>query len=539
MAIKRVDQPALPLRILHGAEGFLRDVLHGFLRILRWCGRIITAPFALHKREAEQIYADWKSVRDEKKSKQILKMSSSVLRAFFSDNGVFVTLLRYGLPIVCCGFLCSLVTYGASMDYGVAVSMGGTVIGYVENEADYRRAEEIVRERLSYAESPPEVDFTRKLSVVPYDGTERLLTAGGLADKIMEQADIALCTGYGVYRNDKFLGAVADTKPIEAALSEQLAAYSKSLDFAVDDIFYSDEMTYVKGVYLEENLTDADKIVTQLTAVSEGTGIYTSAKGDTVYRIAERYSISVEQLRAMNPHIKDMPEIGTKITVPTQERSMPITFTRTKETVSFLAYDTVRTDSAKLPIGKEEIAQRGVKGKKNNVVCVTYVNGVETQSKLIRSELVSEPVTEEISVGTYAPAPASKTTILYGTGEYGWPVNGGRISDVFISNRNHRGLDIAAPAGSEIYAADDGIVTHTAWSDSYGNYVIIDHGDGRETLYAHSSLLLTSVGVEVKRGDVIALVGTTGHSTGNHLHFEVRIDGVNYDPASFLRVNAD
>ena len=106
------------------------------------------------------------------------------------------------------------------------------------------------------------------------------------------------------------------------------------------------------------------------------------------------------------------------------------------------------------------------------------------------------------------------------------PVSG-RITSRFgaverVRSGAHTGLDIAAPAGTKILAVADGVVTHSSRMGSYGNLVIISHGNGVETYYAHCSKILVEVGDEVAKDQLIGLVGSTGYSTGPHLHFEVR-----------------
>ncbi|HHW92108.1 MAG TPA: M23 family metallopeptidase [Firmicutes bacterium] len=117
-----------------------------------------------------------------------------------------------------------------------------------------------------------------------------------------------------------------------------------------------------------------------------------------------------------------------------------------------------------------------------------------------------------------------------------WPVRG-RISSPFGPRRGgyHYGLDIACPRGSSIRAARSGRVIASSWQGSYGRVVVIDHGNGIETLYAHASELLVRVGQWVNQGEVIARVGSTGRSTGPHLHFEIRIDGIRVNPSRYLR----
>ncbi len=97
--------------------------------------------------------------------------------------------------------------------------------------------------------------------------------------------------------------------------------------------------------------------------------------------------------------------------------------------------------------------------------------------------------------------------------------------------RQHQGIDFAAAVGEPIYASGAGTVIHSGWEAGYGKSVVIDHGDGMETRYGHCSRLLVKAGDTVPKGGLIAQVGSTGHSTGPHLHFEVIIDGVRKNPA--------
>ena len=139
---------------------------------------------------------------------------------------------------------------------------------------------------------------------------------------------------------------------------------------------------------------------------------------------------------------------------------------------------------------------------------------------------------------------AAQRAVEYAGGEMLWPCPGqyrvtsnfgGRADPITGVWTSHGGTDIAAPYGTPIVAANSGVVIFSGWHYSYGNYVIIDHGGGIATLYGHSSKLLVGKGQAVSRGDRIALVGSTGYSTGNHLHFEVRINGVRTQPMDYLK----
>lgn len=115
------------------------------------------------------------------------------------------------------------------------------------------------------------------------------------------------------------------------------------------------------------------------------------------------------------------------------------------------------------------------------------------------------------------------------TSPFGW-----RVHPIFGTQRLHTGIDIGADYGDTVRAADGGVIIHSDWMGGYGNAVIIDHGNGISTLYAHNSQLLVSEGQTVAKGQAISRVGSTGYSTGPHLHFEVRQNGTPVNPLNFL-----
>ena len=132
---------------------------------------------------------------------------------------------------------------------------------------------------------------------------------------------------------------------------------------------------------------------------------------------------------------------------------------------------------------------------------------------------------------------------VYSDSQFIWPVPsctlltspyGYRIHPILDYERLHAGLDIGAKFGEEIIAADGGTVLIAEYSDSYGNFVLIDHGDRYSTAYGHMSEIAVEAGQEVKQGELIGYIGSTGWSTGPHLHFEIRLDGERIDPEEFF-----
>ena len=135
-----------------------------------------------------------------------------------------------------------------------------------------------------------------------------------------------------------------------------------------------------------------------------------------------------------------------------------------------------------------------------------------------------------------------KPAVVKGSGDIIWPLGsrrvtsqyGWRVHPIFGTSRYHSGIDIAANYGEPIWAAAGGTVIHSGWLGGYGKTIIIDHGGGLTTLYAHNSKLTLGVGATVKRGQTVALAGSTGYSTGPHLHFEVRKFGEPVNPYKYF-----
>lgn len=140
--------------------------------------------------------------------------------------------------------------------------------------------------------------------------------------------------------------------------------------------------------------------------------------------------------------------------------------------------------------------------------------------------------------------PGQKETVYYRGGKLAWPLPiagtitspfGTRVHPVFKTKTTHTGIDISAPKGTAINAADAGEILYTGWLRGYGQVVIIDHGANLTTVYAHMSKIETTEGAKVKRGQLIGRVGSTGVSTGNHLHFETRVNGEAVNPMRYLK----
>ena len=164
------------------------------------------------------------------------------------------------------------------------------------------------------------------------------------------------------------------------------------------------------------------------------------------------------------------------------------------------------------------------------------INGEVTETNLLSSKVVKEQVTEVVTVGTANNYVSASTSAKAKAAGFICPLNAGRytVSAYYGDGRNHKAIDLAADRGTPIFAAAAGTVTYAGWDDDYGYNVIITHSNGLKTRYAHANALCVSKGATVAQGDMIATVGSTGWSTGTHLHFEVIVNGARVNPGPYI-----
>ena len=169
---------------------------------------------------------------------------------------------------------------------------------------------------------------------------------------------------------------------------------------------------------------------------------------------------------------------------------------------------------------------------------ITALGEADTQFRSLHASWIAP--TEETATSVFGAQPQVKGSVpslypvdmQYARKSSGY---GRRSAPVKGASTYHKGVDLAAPIGTPIYVTGDGVVTRAGWASGYGKVVYVDHGNGIETRYAHMSGFATEAGTPVRKGDLIGYVGNTGRSSGPHLHYEVRIDGVAQNPNSFMQ----
>ena len=439
-------------------------------------------------------------------------------------------------PAVFLGVACTLavvIAFGSVYTIGTTVTYDGEVIGAVESES----TAEAARSRLETITTRTLGEtFTIDDSLIQY--SSGLLKRQDVVDEDTFEEDLSeeiglVTPAYCLYVDGERIGAT----PYEGAL-EELMEQMKEAVTNEDTI----SCGFAENVEIKQEYVSTDEImnlgylaeILYSTKTAEVT--YEVKKGDTWSEIAEEHGLTSRELLALNPGYSiDKLQIGEVLTLSASVPYLTMTVVQRERYVEDVMYDIEYTDSANLYKGDYKVTSPGQYGAADVVATVTYVNGEETERTVLSSVTLREPVTEQRLQGT-----KERPTWLP-TGSFRWPVSGrvtsyfgGRRSPGGIGSTNHKGIDIAAPRGTPVYAADGGTVTYAGWMSGYGYLVRINHGNGYETYYGHNSSLTVSVGQKVYKGQQIARVGSTGNSTGNHCHFEVRYNGVAKNPLNYL-----
>ena len=192
---------------------------------------------------------------------------------------------------------------------------------------------------------------------------------------------------------------------------------------------------------------------------------------------------------------------------------------------------------------KKKSSLEALKSEKQQIIdeLNSDINALEKEEK--QKEADYEALKNELNAALAAESSRSSKSVYTGNGQFAWPSDSStRITSSYgyrthpISGKQslHRGIDIGAALGSNVLAAESGTVVTAGWNNSYGYYITINHGGGLVTLYAHNSKLLVSKGDKVTKGQVIAKCGSTGNSTGPHIHFEVQLNGALQNPMNYL-----
>lgn len=462
--------------------------------------------------------------------------NSSAVLTFIRCWFVFVikiicTLFNYIAPIVAAVFLVYTIQYFDDLKYGLALESNGKTIAYINNENTYNEAEQIIRSRTS-SELESVINVAPQYSIVPVSSLE-LTEPEELANIILRSSGANVYEGYGLYIDDEFICSTDEADSILSALDEYREQYRDEGD-TESKMQFVQKISLVDGVYPASSIMAMSEFKTLLNTEIEGEKYYTVEAGDAPLSIAAYFGVSYSELCNMNPGLESGDiHVGDKLIVSKSVSILNVTNTKREVYTEEVPYTTNYTKSDNYYVTYSKVTKKGVPGEQEVTALVTYEDGVVVNRQVLTTEIITEPVAREVTIGT-KPVLTPNT----GTSSSGfiWPTIGGYVSCAFRGYVGHTGMDIAGCGyGSNIYASASGTVVKVKWSNTgYGNYIIIDHGGGIQTLYAHNSNLYVKVGQYVNQGDIIAAMGSSGNSTGTHCHFEIRINGQYVNPAKYV-----
>ncbi len=295
-------------------------------------------------------------------------------------------------------------------------------------------------------------------------------------------------------------------------------------------------VTFVEKVATEKaedvdvsQIADPDELFKLLTKGEPVPRTYTVKEGDCVGCIASKFNISGEFIYKNNPWIKnDLIKVGDVIDLSTEKPPI-LNVNSTEQVVQIETIDPpieYKTNDD-MKVGQTKVISQGKEGQQQVTYRILNRNGEEIEEEIVDRKVLKEATPTIIMKGT-------KVIRGEGTGKFSWPVSGHRITSYLGKRwgRMHNGLDMVG--NSNIKAADDGVVIFSGYKGELGNCIIIDHKNGFQTVYGHMKKLKAKKGQIVEKGDSIGVMGSTGHSTGTHLHFEIHLNGKLKNPLSYL-----
>lgn len=259
---------------------------------------------------------------------------------------------------------------------------------------------------------------------------------------------------------------------------------------------------------------------------------YAVKEGDVLGQIANDHDMSLKQLLELNPGLEEdsLLKIGQELNVTILEPLIEVVVDKEVFKKEEIPFKKEVVEDSTMFKGDNKVKQEGKDGLKEVVYAISEINGVIQKKEAMSENIVTEPTPHILIKGT-------KVIPSRGDGTFAWPAVGGYISSKQGKRwgKLHKGIDIARPSERTIKAADNGKVKSAGWSGGYGNKVVIDHQNGFETVYAHLADITVNVGQTVSKGTKIGTMGSTGNSTGVHLHFEIYKNGSLENPLNYIR----
>ena len=434
--------------------------------------------------------------------------------------------------------LCALALYVTVFEsvvhrpYALAVQVNGQTVGYVANEATFNLAREDVQERIHYA-GTDKTEWTIEPTYT-ISTAHQVMDENQMANAILRSASDEISEGTALYLDGELTAVCADGTSLQSYINGLLAPYEDEGNANVT-VGFNRAVDLEQGIYFNESFQDLTDIENTLSGVQQAEKIYKVQAGDTLWAIAQKNDLTFKELCALNTNFKGAPltetsniQEGDELIVTKEEAMLEVRITKIEVKQEEIPYTTETTNSNELTKGTTKVTQEGENGLRNVTLQNVYdANGTLLEQTVLSTEIIKEAVPKKVTVGTKKMT--SSTKYITGSGRFIRPVPNYKYCSRWYSS-GHKGVDICAPAGTPIYATASGTVAKAGYNKAgagtgYGYSVVVNHGGGYTSVYAHCLSLAVHAGQSIKQGQLIGYVGSTGRSSGNHCHFEIRLNG--------------
>jgi murein DD-endopeptidase MepM/ murein hydrolase activator NlpD len=429
-------------------------------------------------------------------------------------------------------------SYIFSTNSAAYVVINGEPVGIVENvQSGKDLIEKVLDEKGASlgvsAKTHDEIEYTRARMA---KGEVDVLTEEELEQKLSYYIE-----GVEVTVADNSLFVLPDQENVDNLLKAYQELYVKSDESnQVTSVTFEEEVGTQSIEATPESVTSFDQALEKLKQGNIQKNEYEIQESDSWWLIARKNDLLTSEVLAANPGatLDTVIKPGEKIFIEKVSPYLTVVSEGTQTDKETIPFDVVTKTDATLASGQSKVTQAGADGEKE--VKYTYV---KKNDKIISKSILDETVLKKSVEQVVAKGPQrTQVTVASsrGSGQTGSGLirpYGGTTSSYYgyRGGEFHTGIDYSGSVGDPYVAAASGKVVSAGWNGNYGYSLVIDHGNGIQTRYAHSSKLLVKAGQSVSKGQTIGLVGSTGRSTGPHLHFEVIINGDTVNPLNYLR----
>ncbi|MFS0784071.1 peptidoglycan DD-metalloendopeptidase family protein [Bacillus sp. 1P06AnD] len=423
-------------------------------------------------------------------------------------------------------------------------------IGDIDSK-DKAELDHILEQKLESAkkQNPERVfEIDQDISFIPEEVFSDQVLAPSVLEQLKTDVEIEMIA-HAIKLNNIPALYVSTQKEAEQLLYQYLLQYvdkDELVQFHQNEKSQTDpssQESHISAIHFSKDLVVEEEPVKpdQIIQVKQGLDLLNSTErkeidyivkpGDTLPGIAETYGTTAKGLLGWNKKSKgdmDLSE-GDTVKVMTTNPLLEVTVDREVVRQTPIPYQREVQMTDRLYRNEIKVQQAGKSGIKKTRYLIKQVNGKQVFQETLSEHVAQQPVTEKVLKGT-------KNKPSVGTGKLVRPTIGGYISSEtgYRWGKMHKGIDIARPTDRTIKAADNGVVVFAGVNGGYGNKIEIDHGNGMKTVYAHLASIDVAKGQIVAAGSKIGIMGSTGDSTGIHLHFEVYQNGKLMNPLSYL-----